>query len=106
MNSSWLAPTLHLAQDLAPLLLSLLHLGCALAVTLHALLNKRQVQTTIGWIALAWLAPLVGAGGIGMALNAAIDLIQWQRVSLILFTIFVVVILIETVVTQIRKRVI
>lgn len=49
---------------------------------------------------------LVGAGGIGMALNAAIDLIQWERVSLILFTIFVVVILIEAIVTQIRKRVI
>jgi phosphonate transport system permease protein len=49
---------------------------------------------------------LVGAGGIGMALNAAIDLIQWQRVALILFTIFVVVIIIEAVVTQIRKRVI
>ena len=49
---------------------------------------------------------LVGAGGIGMALNAAIDLIQWQRVALILFTIFIVVILIEAIVTQIRKRVI
>ncbi len=49
---------------------------------------------------------LVGAGGIGMALNAAIDLIQWDRVSLVLFTIFIVVILIETIVTQIRKRVI
>ena len=49
---------------------------------------------------------LVGAGGIGMALNAAIDLIQWERVSLILFTIFIVVIIIETIVTQIRKRVI
>ena len=49
---------------------------------------------------------LVGAGGIGMALNAAIDLIQWQRVALILFTIFIVVIIIEAVVTQIRKRVI
>jgi phosphonate transport system permease protein len=49
---------------------------------------------------------LVGAGGIGMALNSAIDLIQWRRVALILFTIFVVVILIEAIVTQIRKRVI
>ena len=41
-----------------------------------------------------------------MALNAAIDLIQWDRVSLVLFTIFIVVILIETIVTQIRNRVI
>ncbi len=49
---------------------------------------------------------LVGAGGIGMALNSAIDLLQWRRVALILFTIFAVVILIEGIVTQIRKRVI
>ena len=49
---------------------------------------------------------LVGAGGIGMALNSAIDLIQWRRVALILLTIFIVVILIEAIVTQIRKRVI
>src|SRR5512133_430818 len=61
MSSSWMASALQLAQSLAPLLVSLLHLGCALAVTLHALLNKRQVQPTIGWIALAWLAPLLGA---------------------------------------------
>jgi ABC-type phosphate/phosphonate transport system permease subunit len=33
-------------------------------------------------------------------------LIQWDRVSLVLFTIFIVVILIEAMVTQIRKRVI
>jgi phosphonate transport system permease protein len=49
---------------------------------------------------------LVGAGGIGMVLNAAIDLIQWDRVSLVLFTIFIIVILIEAMVTQIRKHVI
>ncbi len=49
---------------------------------------------------------LVGAGGVGVALNAAIDLLQWDRVSLILVTIFVVVILIEMLVMQIRKRVI
>jgi phosphonate transport system permease protein len=49
---------------------------------------------------------LVGAGGIGMVLNSAIDLIQWDRVSLVLLTIFIVVILIEAMVTWIRKRVI
>jgi phosphonate transport system permease protein len=49
---------------------------------------------------------LVGAGGIGMVLDTAINLFQWQRVSLVLLTIFVVVILIETMVTHIRKRVI
>ena len=61
MTYSWLEAALQVAQGLAPLLASLLHLGCATAVTVHALLNKRQVETTIGWIALAWLAPLVGS---------------------------------------------
>src|SRR5512133_711142 len=61
MTSSWLASVLQAAQGLAPLLASLLHLGCATGVTVHALLNKRRVHTAIGWIALAWLAPLMGA---------------------------------------------
>ncbi|WFT81885.1 MULTISPECIES: phospholipase D-like domain-containing protein [unclassified Methylobacterium] len=33
----------------------------ALAVTLHALLNKREVAAAIGWIGLAWLSPLAGS---------------------------------------------
>lgn len=48
----------------------------------------------------------VGAGGIGMALDTAINLFQWDRVALILVTVFVVVILAEIAVTQIRKRII
>ena len=49
---------------------------------------------------------LVGAGGLGMALDTAINLFQWDRVSLILATIFAVVIVAELVVTEIRKRII
>jgi phosphonate transport system permease protein len=49
---------------------------------------------------------LVGAGGIGMALDTAINLFQWDRVATILVTIFVVVMVAEVVVTQIRKRII
>jgi len=49
---------------------------------------------------------LVGAGGIGMALDTAINLFQWDRVALILVTIFAVVVIAEVVVTQIRKRII
>jgi len=49
---------------------------------------------------------LVGAGGIGMALDTAINLFQWDRVALILATIFGVVIVAEMVVTEIRKRII
>jgi phosphonate transport system permease protein len=47
---------------------------------------------------------LVGAGGIGMALDAALNLFQWDRVALILVAMFVVVIAAEIGVTQVRKR--
>jgi phosphonate transport system permease protein len=49
---------------------------------------------------------LVGAGGIGMALDAALNLFQWDRVAVILTAIFVVVVVAEVLVTQLRKRVI
>ncbi|KAF1021653.1 MAG: Phosphate-import permease protein PhnE [Paracidovorax wautersii] len=48
---------------------------------------------------------LVGAGGIGVVLNTCIDLFQWDRVALVLVTIFAMVALAEIVVLQIRKRV-
>jgi phosphonate transport system permease protein len=48
---------------------------------------------------------LVGAGGVGMALNTALDYLQWPRVATVLVSIFVVVIVAEVAVTQIRKRV-
>ena len=47
---------------------------------------------------------LVGAGGIGMAMNAAIDTFEWQRVALILLVIFAVVVASELLVTWLRKR--
>jgi phosphonate transport system permease protein len=49
---------------------------------------------------------LVGAGGIGMALDSALNLFQWNRVAVILLAIFAVVILAEVVVTQVRRRII
>jgi phosphonate transport system permease protein len=49
---------------------------------------------------------LVGAGGIGMALDSALNLFQWNRVAVILLAIFVVVIVAEVVVTQVRRRII
>jgi cardiolipin synthase len=44
-----------------PWLISLLHVGFASSVTVHALLKKRDVHRAVGWIALAWLAPVAGA---------------------------------------------
>ncbi len=49
---------------------------------------------------------LVGAGGIGMVLDTALNLFFWDRVSVILLSIFVVVILAELLVTNIRKHII
>ena len=49
---------------------------------------------------------LVGAGGIGMAIDTAMNLFQWERVALMLAAIFGVVVVAEIVVTQIRKRII
>ena len=49
---------------------------------------------------------LVGAGGIGMVLDTAMNLFQWERVAMVLLAIFGVVIVAEFVTTQIRKRII
>lgn len=49
---------------------------------------------------------LVGAGGIGTAIDSAMNLFQWDRVALMLIVIFAVVLIAEVVVTAIRKRII
>ncbi len=41
--------------------LSVLQIGLAISVTVHAVLNKRDTRAAIGWTALAWLAPFVGS---------------------------------------------
>ena len=49
---------------------------------------------------------LVGAGGIGMVLDTALNLFHWDRVSIVLVSIFTVVIIAELLVTNIRKHII
>lgn len=49
---------------------------------------------------------LVGAGGIGVALDESLNLFHWDRVALVLLCIFAVVVAAEIFVTQIRKRII
>lgn len=49
---------------------------------------------------------LVGAGGIGVALDTALNLFRWDEVALILLCIFAVVIAAEILVTKIRERII
>jgi cardiolipin synthase len=84
---AWLQGALHHGRDLLPLLATLLHLALALTVTVHALLTRRDVSTTVAWIGLAWLAPVLGAllylvlgvnriqrAGVALGMKAA-----WQR---------------------------
>jgi phosphonate transport system permease protein len=48
---------------------------------------------------------LVGAGGIGVALDTALNLLYWDQVAVVLLAIFIVVILAEVVVTTVRTRI-
>ncbi|WP_375413398.1 phosphonate ABC transporter, permease protein PhnE [uncultured Bradyrhizobium sp.] len=48
---------------------------------------------------------LVGAGGIGVALDTALSLLYWDQVAVVLAAIFIVVILAEIIVTTVRARV-
>jgi phosphonate transport system permease protein len=47
---------------------------------------------------------LVGAGGIGMVLDTALNLFHWDRVAVVLVAVLAVVVLAEVVVSRIRKR--
>ena len=48
---------------------------------------------------------LVGAGGIGVALFTALNLLYWDQVAVVLLAIFVVVIVAEIIVTMVRAKV-
>lgn len=48
-------------SDLWPLLVSFAHIAGAISVTIDAVLRKRQVSAVIGWVGLAWLAPIIGS---------------------------------------------
>lgn len=49
---------------------------------------------------------LVGGGGLGLVLNASIDVFEWDRVALVLLVILAMVMLAEWVATRLRQRVI
>jgi cardiolipin synthase len=53
-----MSPVLHAS---AAGLLTLLHIVLALGVSMHVLLYKREPATAIGWVGLAWLAPVLGS---------------------------------------------
>lgn len=49
---------------------------------------------------------LVGAGGIGLNLDAAINALQWSRAGMIFISIFVIVLLSEWISARVRKAII
>lgn len=44
-----------------PIIVPLIHLALAAGVTIHVLLTKREAGSSVAWIGLAWLAPLLGS---------------------------------------------
>jgi ABC-type phosphate/phosphonate transport system permease subunit len=62
----------------------------------QVLLDETQIRSRIG---------LVGAGGIGVALDSAMNNLYWDQVGLILAIIFTVVIITEIVTSSIRSRI-
>jgi cardiolipin synthase len=50
----------HLWNAIGAGLGTVLHIGLAIAVTVHVLLKKRDVAAAIGWMGLAWLSPILG----------------------------------------------
>ena len=45
---------------IGPWLVVFAHFGIALCITVHVLLHKRDVGSSLGWIGLAWLSPFIG----------------------------------------------
>jgi cardiolipin synthase len=56
MNDIWARLT-HIRSDVT----FLIGLVLAILVTLHVLLRKREVASAVGWIGLAWFAPVTGS---------------------------------------------
>jgi len=52
----------HFWNAFGATIVTVLHIGLAVAVTVHVLLYKRDVPAAIGWMGLAWLSPIIGPG--------------------------------------------
>lgn len=47
-------------SDLWPTLTAIMYLGLATVASIHALLNKSDSKSAVGWVGVIWLSPLVG----------------------------------------------
>ncbi len=52
---------LGIPEHIEAAVLSAAHILTATAVTVHVLLHRRDVGSSVGWIGLAWLSPVVGS---------------------------------------------
>jgi cardiolipin synthase A/B len=52
---------LGIADQIGATGLSVVHILLAICVTVHVLFHKRDVGSSIGWIGLAWLSPILGS---------------------------------------------
>jgi cardiolipin synthase A/B len=48
-------------REFGPVLISIVYVAGATGVTMDAVLRKRHVPAIVGWVGLAWLAPVIGA---------------------------------------------
>ena len=52
---------LEFLKDLWPHIAAVLTIAVSVLASGHAILNKRNVRSSIAWVSLVWLAPVVGA---------------------------------------------
>src|ERR1700737_5493324 len=54
-------PTWDPVYGRGDIVVPLIHLALAVGVTIHVLLTKREAGSSVSWIGLAWLAPILGS---------------------------------------------
>jgi cardiolipin synthase len=82
-------PMLNRIIEFWPLLIGIAGLAASLTVTVHAVLWKRDTRSVIGWVSLAWMAPLMGPAlyicfGVNRIQRKAVSLrfrqpVSWER---------------------------
>ncbi|PQJ28484.1 cardiolipin synthase [Rubritalea profundi] len=55
------SPIIEVVKVIWPFVATALHILGACAVTLHAILRKKDVKSAVAWIGLAWLSPIIGS---------------------------------------------
>lgn len=75
----WITNIQEIFLSIWPYLATVLHISGATAVTMHAILRKKETRSAISWIGIAWLSPFIGTAAY---LMFGINRIQRKGVSL------------------------